>query len=622
MGVNYTNITYDTSYPTAPAVQVNDSDIDIVVDGLTVDMQLKGPSGWTPTHYKLWNINGVTTSGTASWVAFVDAGDNNMEVASQELIAQAGKQYIYGQFTSTSGETGAITSSGVTWSWTEPTIHSSVEWESAWAGLKYGSASSATLKNTTYDIDIELNTSNISNLLWGGKDFSDIIVSSDTVAGSSSSYLGGLLESSANNYVTITKVFATDATPFVKVDTGSGYITLNKYSGAERTGLASGYADRIANYNWNSGTKTLTFDVLKFSTYGFCTIDKVEFTADSKTAGYNGNSISIKAYVQDTAGEPVEDAPVTFSGIAGSSIGNFSVNPVNTGADGIATATLNLTSLGNQTFDAYVDTVHTDPDQVTYSLEFPANAGRSLLRQYEQIRRTGTYDDSIANVNDSSVSEPTVVTGTESRLEHDANVLRTMTKQLKGGADWYSDPGLMFDPLTTNSGGDSLVTYNAENVRGHYLRNKSVLIAVEEDNSGSGYTTASGTAGILSTNITTAYATWANRTGLPIFSSATGDYPDEGGTDNVCAVDIIDRDTGTEFVDGSGDIIYGKLHDGLDYAGAGSTTDVYIKFYSNVNPYTFTPSDPTNISFVYPLRKRMSDMNEWEWTRTDFVSSF
>jgi len=623
MGVNYTNITYNTSYPTPPAIQVNNFDGDQTVDGLDVDISLKGPSGWTPTHYKLWNINGVTTSGAASWVAFVDAGDNNMEVASQTLIAQAGKQYIYGQFHHTvSGTTDTVTSSGVTWSWTDPIIHSSVGWVSAWAGLNYGSASSATLRNSTYNIDIALSKTGIPHLRYGGKDFSDIRVSGNTIQGSSSSYLGGLLEADANNYITITKTFDTDDTPLVKVDTGSGYITLTQHDGTERTGLASGYTDRISNYNWNSGTKTLTFRVHKFSTYGFCTVNKVEFTGDSTTAGYNGTSISLKVYVQDSAGEPVENAPVTFSGIAGSSIGNFSANPVNTGADGIATATLNLTSIGNQTFDAYVDNVHTDPDQVTYCIEFPANIGRSLLRQYEQIRRTGTYDDDISNVNDSGVAEPTVTSGSESRLEHDMNVLRTITKQLKGGTNWYDDPGLMFDPTTTNSGGDSLVTYNAENVRGHFLRNKTVLIAVEDDNSGSGYTTASGNAGILNTNITTAYATWANRTGVPIFSSATGNYPDEGVSDNVCAIDLIDTSTGAEFVDSGGHIIYGKFHDGADYGGAGNGTDVYIKFYSDGNPYTFEAGDPTNIMIIYPLRKRMSDMNEWEWTRTDFVSSF
>jgi len=615
MGINYTNITYNTSYPTPPAIQINNYDGDQTVDGLDVDLSLIGPSGWTPTDYKLWNINGVTTSGEASWVAF-------SPTAVGELIEQSGEQHVYGEFKDATHMSGIVTSSGVTWSWSDPIIHSSVGWTTAWSSLNYGSASSATLRNSTYNIDIVLNKTGIPRLRWGGKNFSDIRITGNTIQGSSSSYLGGLLNASPSNYVTITKTFETDDTPLVKVDTGSGYMTITKHSGEEKTGLGTGYTDRISNYDWDSETKTLTFRLHKFSTYGFCTVDKVEFTGDSTTAGYNGTSISLKVYVQDSAGEPVENAPVTLSGIAGSSIGNFSANPVYTGADGIATATLNLTALGAQTFDAYVDSVHTDPDQVTRCMEYPANIGRSLLRQYEQIRRTGVYDDAIANVNDSAIAEPTVVTGTESRLEHDMNVFRTIMNQLKGGTNWYDDPGMMFDPTATNSGGADLVTYNAENVRGHFLRNKTVLIAVEDDNSGAGFTVTSGNAGFLNTNITTSYASWSNRTGVPIFSSATGDYPDEGASDNVCVIDLIDTSTGAEFTDSSGDIIYGKFHDGADYGGTGNGTDIYIKFYSDGNPYTLVAGDPTNISMIYPLRKRMSDMNEWEWTRTDFVSSF
>jgi hypothetical protein len=147
------------------------------------------------------------------------------------------------------------------------------------------------------------------------------------------------------------------------------------------------------------------------------------------------------------------------------------------------------------------------------------------------------------------------------------------------------------------------------------------LLAVSDDNSGSGFTTASGSAGILAT-ITTRYATAENRVGLPIYSSAGNDYWDEGGSDNVCVVDLIDTSTGGEFTDAGGNIIFGRLHDAADHGGTGTGTDVYVKFYTSGGAYTFIDSDPTNIAIVYPHRKVMDDTNEWEWARTDFVSSF
>lgn len=471
MGVNYTDITYDTSYPIAPAVQINNSDIDIVVDGLDVDVQLKEPSGWTSTHYKLWNINGVTTSGAASWVTFSGSGSGNMEVADQTLIEQSGKQYIYGQFKDATHETGAVTSSGVTFSWTNPTIHSSVAWQDAWSTLNYGSAGSATLKNTTYNTDVVLSKSNVPGLRFGGQNFSDIQITANSIIGSSSSYIGGLLAANASAKLGITKVFSTDATPLVWVDKdGDGTrITLTQYDGSAKTGLGGDYTERVENYSWNSGTKTLTFDVKKFSQYGFTTIDTVEFTDDSTTGGYNGNSITIKVEVKDTLGEGVEGAPVTISKVSGDAIGNFSSNPVNTDANGIASFTLNLTSVGAATYDAYVDTIHSADDQYTWCLDYNADIGRSLLRQYEQIRWSATYDDTVANVNTSAVAEPTVTSGSEMRLEPDMNVLRTLTKQVKGTTNWYDDLGMYFDPTNTTSGSDNLKQMSLENIKGKTL---------------------------------------------------------------------------------------------------------------------------------------------------------
>jgi len=246
---------------------------------------------------------------------------------------------------------------------------------------------------------------------------------------------------------------------------------------------------------------------------------------------------------------------------------------------------------------------------------------RSLLRQLEQIRRAATYDDAVANVNTASVAEPTV----SGSLEEDTNVIRSIIKQFKGGTNWYDDPGLMFDPTATNSGGDSLVDYNMENVRGHSLRNKSVIIAVEEDASGVGFTVSGTSTGTLAT-ITTRYAGsggGTDRTGLPIFASTAnaGEFYDEGGSTNVCRVDVLDMSNDQEFDDGT-HTIYAMMHDAADFAGTGTGTDVYFRFYKDGNTCDLSSTGVTSVKFVYPQRKRMTDMDEWEWLRTDFVSSW
>ena len=69
---------------------------------------------------------------------------------------------------------------------------------------------------------------------------------------------------------------------------------------------------------------------------------------------------------------------------------------------------------------------------------------RSLLRQLEQIRQSATYDDQVASVNTSGIAEPTV----SGSLENDANVIRTLLRQLKGTTNWYDDPGISIVELS------------------------------------------------------------------------------------------------------------------------------------------------------------------------------
>jgi len=247
---------------------------------------------------------------------------------------------------------------------------------------------------------------------------------------------------------------------------------------------------------------------------------------------------------------------------------------------------------------------------------------RSLLRQLEQIRRAATYDDTIASVNTSAVAEPTV----SGSLEDDTNVFRTLLKQVKGGTYWYDDPGMYFDPTNTTSGSSDTKQMSLDNIKGNTLDSKTIIVAVSDDNSGSGYTVSGTTTGVLITPVSAAYADPIDRQGLPIFASTAnnGSYWDEGGSDNVCRIDVVNSATDGEIEDGSGNIIYAKFHDGADFSGTGEGTDAYVKFYANgsVIDLSTAVGSPTNVTFVYPYRRRMSDMAEYEWLRTDFISSW
>lgn len=244
---------------------------------------------------------------------------------------------------------------------------------------------------------------------------------------------------------------------------------------------------------------------------------------------------------------------------------------------------------------------------------------RSLIRQLEQIRRSATYDDAVSGFNTSAVAEPTI----SGSLEEDLNVIRTLFDQVKGNTNWYDDPGKYFDPTDTDVSSTANKQMSLANIKGHTVDSKTVIISVSEDSSGSGFTVSGTSTGVLVNTISTQYATDADRTGLPIFNSVTnsGSYHDEGGSDNVCRVDVLDMSNDQEFTDGTYTIC-AKLHDGADNGGAGTGADVYFRFYKNGSPCDLTGTGVTGVKFIYPQRRRMSDMQEYEWFRTDFVSSF
>lgn len=243
---------------------------------------------------------------------------------------------------------------------------------------------------------------------------------------------------------------------------------------------------------------------------------------------------------------------------------------------------------------------------------------RSLLRQLEQIRWSYAYSDTVSGVNDGGTAEPAA----DGSLEGDLNVIRTLVKQTKGTSYWYTDLGSYFDPTNTTSGSEELKELNVANLKNHTLDANTIIVSVTHDNSGSGHSVSPGDTGVL-LPITTRYATPNNRMGLPIFASTAnnGSYWDEGGSDNVCRIDIININTDAELEDGSGNTIYAKFHDGEDFAGTGDGTDVYARFYAN-DAVTTMVSGVSEIAFIYPHRKRLTDMEEYEWLRTDFINSW
>ncbi len=244
---------------------------------------------------------------------------------------------------------------------------------------------------------------------------------------------------------------------------------------------------------------------------------------------------------------------------------------------------------------------------------------RSLLKQLTQIASTANYDDNVVDVNLSSVAEPTV----SGVLEMDLNNLRTITRQVKGTSDWYTELGTYFDPTNTDASSAQTKDFNMMNFKNSTLDARTMLIGIQDTNADTGYTVASGTSGFL-ISTTTPYATPTDRRGLPIFASTTnsGSYWDEGADDRVVRIDVINMDTDSEFITPGGHVVYAKFHDGADFGGTGDGTDVYVHLYANDQPFTLDNDDVTNVGIVYPVRRVMNAVAEYEWLRTSFASGW
>ncbi|RLA03960.1 MAG: hypothetical protein DRQ47_04180 [Gammaproteobacteria bacterium] len=585
-------------------------------------------SGFTPTHYKLWGIEttqgeGVVSSGTAAWVAFPAGGAADAYLSSSDTYPQNASVKFKN---AGEAETDVFQSNDVTFNFTENVVNPSVEWGTVFSSVGFDTTTSNTLVSTDYSTEVELDKANITQLRFSETDFSGLRIDANTIYISPSSELGRLISMENDSFVSVSKQFGDSEVRMITVSDGSGWVTLTAFDGEIKTTLSGTDTTRIANAVWDEGTDTMSFDAYQFSTYGFTTIDTVEFTTDSQEGAYVGETASFRVLVKDTNGEEVESAPVTVQA-TGDTIGTIQESmPVTTNGQGLAEFTVPATSEGIAYYSAtvsggYASTV----DHSLFAINMPATQ-RSLLTQLEQIFKTETYDDTVSGTNTIAVAEPSSPTASglgDSVIEHDMNVLRTIMKQVKGTDDWFTDPGNYFDPKNTDVVDVENAEFSLAAIKNNTLDANTALLAVDESNSGSGYSVSVGTDGILVNN-TTRYATHTDRTGLPIYASTTnsGSYYDQGGIDRVVTIDLIDMDNGSEFRDTNGDIIYGKFHDGADNSGTGDGTDVYIKFYTDAGEYTTISGDPSTVMAVYPYRKVLSDMEEYEWVRTTFVSSW
>ena len=246
---------------------------------------------------------------------------------------------------------------------------------------------------------------------------------------------------------------------------------------------------------------------------------------------------------------------------------------------------------------------------------------RSLLSQLEQLAGSATYDDLVAGLNTGAVAEPVDSTISGS-VQYDLNLLRSHLREIKNlSTDWYAGLPTYAAAVDGSTVSGSLYalatpTHGAGNV----LDAKSVLLPIDADNSGAGFAISTSVSGFLYTT-STQYAATTDRRGLPIFASTTP-YYDEGAGDAIVRIDLLDLSTGNEFNGSNGEVVFGKFHDGADNGGPGDGVDAWVEFYTVSGAYTWAGGDPSNISMVYPQRKIMSEMDEEDWFRTDFVSGF
>ena len=248
---------------------------------------------------------------------------------------------------------------------------------------------------------------------------------------------------------------------------------------------------------------------------------------------------------------------------------------------------------------------------------------RSLLSQLEQIAGSLNYNDLVADIHTGAVAEPSDSTISGS-IEYDLNIVRSLVREVKHiGSDWYAalpTYTAAVDGSTIDASLSNIVTTASGFGDGNLLDAKSIILPIEDDNTGVGFTVSGTQTGFL-LSTATQYAATTDRRGLPIYASTTP-YYDEGGSDNVVRIDMVDSATKAEFLGSNGQVVFARFHDGADNGGAGDGTDAWVQFYTSSGTYSWDGADPAAVDIIYPQRKILSEMEEWEWLRTDFVSSW
>lgn len=207
----------------------------------------------------------------------------------------------------------------------------------------------------------------------------------------------------------------------------------------------------------------------------------------------------------------------------------------------------------------------------------------------------------------------------EPNLQDDVNLAITQLREIiDPSLDWFQNMPRAFDPTNTDGSNTKNEKMSMKVLADDWYGTKTKIVDIISGTLASGGDTSTGV--LFSTAI--AYATPANREGLVIQASTAnaGSYQDEVALASITIglhkVILIDPQTGAEFRDASGNLIYGVLQDGADHGGTGDGTDVFIKYvYDNAGTptaYTFTADDPANIIAHIPRRKRRINMLEYD----------
>jgi hypothetical protein len=214
----------------------------------------------------------------------------------------------------------------------------------------------------------------------------------------------------------------------------------------------------------------------------------------------------------------------------------------------------------------------------------------------------------------------------EPSLEEFMNYMLTQTREIIDPAnDWFDAMPKAFDPSNTDGSDTANEKMNLKVLADNWYGSKTKIIDIL---TGSIAVSSSDIGALHLTSLS--YADPSDRRGLVIQSSVAnaGSYQDEVALSGITLgkhkVMLIDVATDAEFMDASGNLIYGVLQDGADHSGSGEGTDVFIKFvYDNAGvptAYTWGADDPANIIAYIPQRKRRSELSEFD-DRRAFVSS-